>query len=71
MRLFSLGKLCERSRRPVSQIESAITDLRIEPALELNDLRYYDEKAETAIGDELYLREMSAFEQLHKNQRRI
>ena len=52
-RLFSIGKLAERVQRPCSAVERAIAALSIQPSLELNGLRYFDEAAERAVDDEL------------------
>jgi hypothetical protein len=62
MRLFSMGKLTERLRRPIGQVESAIRELAIEPELTLNEISYFSEAAENAIEGELHKRDLRRLE---------
>ena len=52
-RLLSIGRLAERIGRPCAMVERTIAALSIQPSLELNGLRYFDEAAERAVDDEL------------------
>ena len=68
-RFFTVGKMVERLQRPPGQIESAIRELKIESAIELNDLRYYSVDAEAKIADELERRELGSLAQRQKQAR--
>ena len=71
MKLYTVGKLVERLRRPPGQIESAIGELTIAPTLELNGLAYFDGDAEAKIADELEQRELVYLTQRQKAVRPI
>ena len=66
MRLFTTGKLVERLRRPIGQIESAIDTLKLQPELSLNDLGYFSIDAETAIDGELRRRDIEQIQRKGK-----
>jgi hypothetical protein len=59
-KLCSLGYTSQRLQRPVSQIESAIGELAIEPIITLNGVPYFDQADETRISDCLVEREVAA-----------
>jgi len=69
MRLFTLGKLCERLQRPPGQIESAIRELSIVPNLELNDTAYYCQEDETLILELIQRHDRERLENYHRQQK--
>ena len=48
-KLYTVAKLCERLQLPHGWIVTAIVDLGLKPALELNDLPYFTADNEAAI----------------------
>jgi hypothetical protein len=52
-RLFTLAFMTCRLQRPIGALESAIRELKIEPALSLNDVAYYADGDERRIDEHL------------------
>ena len=48
-KLYTVGKMVERIQLPPSWITGAIDELKIEPAIVLNDLAYFSVADETRI----------------------
>jgi hypothetical protein len=67
---MTLGFMVCRLQRPPGQLESAMQELGIHPALILNETSYYTPADETAIADELHRRDLANLEAQHRRQQR-